>query len=269
MLCWMILPAAQPVWDRVRLLQYTAFPWRWLGPITVCIAMLVGSIGPRIARLARWRAVVFAGAMALLIVPNLPHLRPREFVDVDLSFWTPQQIASRGIEAIQPGGIQAALDAGPAGGANLRPAEIVSGNAQIEQTSRTPVSWSGVVTAKTPVTAQLSLAYFPEWRIQVDDMPVQSRPSDNVGLIRFDVPPGTHRVNIAWTRTAVSWIGDAVSLVALLLFAFLVLPGRQMAKSRRSDLTSSGADSSHTTRWCIRESGPRGWRDSKALGAIS
>ena len=57
----MILPSAQPVWDYVQLLQYILFPWRWLGPIAVCIAMLVASIGPMIASVEKHRALVIRG----------------------------------------------------------------------------------------------------------------------------------------------------------------------------------------------------------------
>ncbi|HLX44843.1 MAG TPA: glycosyltransferase family 39 protein [Bryobacteraceae bacterium] len=236
----MILPVAQPIWGQIKLLQYTAFPWRWLGPITVCIAMLVAAIGPMIAALKRGRTLAFAGAMAFLIVPNLPHLHPGEFVDVDPSFWTPREIASRGIEASSLGEYRPRWAQAPPP-SNPRPAEIVSGYAEIRQTGGSPVLWSGVVTARGPVVAQMPLAYFPEWRIQVDEVSVKAWPSDNIGLIRFNVPDGAHQVNVAWTRTPVLWTADGLSLFALLLFGFLHSPAWRTA-TRSNQLPIQSVD---------------------------
>ena len=91
--CFLMLGESQFIWDRIKLLQVIAFPWRILGPVAVCIAAIIAPIGPVLKQRA-----AFAGAMILLIAPNLSHLQPDHYRDVDLAFWTPQQIAERGIE---------------------------------------------------------------------------------------------------------------------------------------------------------------------------
>jgi hypothetical protein len=231
--CWMILPAAQPVWDRVQLLQYIAFPWRWLGPIAVCVAMLAGAMGPMIATLEKHRTAAIAAAMAALIVPNLSHLHPREFVDVDPSFWTPHEIASRGLEPSSLGEYRPRWAMVPPP-AQPRPAEIVSGYATIQQTSGGPTSWSGVITAATPSTPQMPLAYFPEWQVRLDDAPVRAWPSDHTGLIQFEVPAGAHRVSVMCTRTPVLWFADGASALALLILALVGIVPRRSTRNRRT-----------------------------------
>lgn len=221
--CWMILPAAQPIWDHVRLLQYIAFPWRWLGPIAVAIAILVAALGPVIETLKKWRLPAFAGALALLILPNLSHLHPGSTLDIDPSLWSPDDIAQSGIEATSLGEYRPRwMQDWPA--YDPRPAEVVGGYASYRQTGRTPVSWAAAVDAGTPATLQLSTAYFPGWRVRVDGAPVKTWPSDGVGLIRFDVPPGHHLVIADFTRTPALWAADLISLLAFAVLVMIAIP---------------------------------------------
>jgi hypothetical protein len=220
--CWMILPAAQPVWEHIQLLQYVAFPWRWLGPIAVALAMLVAALGPVIGSAGKWKNAAFAGALALLIIPNLSHLHPGSTLDIDQAMWTPQQIAQRGIEAASLGEYRPRwMQDWPK--YNPRPAEVVSGYASYQQTDRNPIAWAAVVDAKTPATLEMSIAYFPGWSARVDGTPVTKFPSDQ-GFIRFDVPPGHHTVVLTLTRTPALIAADLTSLAAFIVMLLLAFP---------------------------------------------
>jgi hypothetical protein len=213
-LCVLMLQDAEPVWDQIPVLQYVAFPWRLLGPIAIVLAALIAALGARTAQWDRWRSVAFTFAMILLIVPNLAHFQPRQFRDIDMRFWSPQEIAERGIEVTSFAEYRPReMDQVPP--FDPRPAEIVAGNAEIQQTSKSPASWTGVIQANTTATAELRLAYFPAWTVFVDGKPVAARASEKTGLIRFDVPTGEHRVAVRWTRPTSLWIADLVSLLAL------------------------------------------------------
>lgn len=229
-LCVMILPIAQPIWDRVLLLQYLAFPWRWLGPIAVCVAMSVASIAPAIASLERsQRRWAMAGVMVLLIVPNLSHLHPQRFEDVDLSFWTPQQIAARRLESTTWGEYRPRWmlnwpDYNSSG------AQVISGTAAIVKGEETPVRWSGLINASSPSTVQVWRAYFPGWQLRIDGTLAALGLDAATGLIRFQIPAGEHQVTLAWRRTGFLWISDLISILALFIFAGLA--GRHDGKAR-------------------------------------
>ena len=75
-LCALMLPDAVWIWDHAPLLPYVEFPWRLLGPATLCLAILAAGLAPMLDSLRAWRRpAAIAAALALLIVPNLPHLR--------------------------------------------------------------------------------------------------------------------------------------------------------------------------------------------------
>jgi hypothetical protein len=219
--CFLMLQDAVWVWDHAPLLRYVEFPWRFLAPAAVCIALLVGSLGPLLRSIPRLRVAGYAAAMALVIVPNLVHMQPKQFDDIDLALWTPQQIALRGVEVTTaaeytPRWMEARPSYDP------RPIRVVSGEAEVQQSERTPVNWSGIVKAPASWTAEFSTAWFPGWEVRLDGTPVPTAPARPSGLIRFEVPAGEHQIELVWTRTTTRRVADVISLVSLLALALMV-----------------------------------------------
>jgi hypothetical protein len=194
------------------------FPWRLLGPITLCSAMLVAAIGPVLDSFRKWRGAAFAVAMALLIVPNLSHMRGPRTADVDLAFWTPHELAVRGFETttmgeVTPRWVAAVPPYDPAA------ARVTSGDAQVREFTRAPFSWSGEVKANTESRLLMSFAYFPGWTARVDGRLVAPGPAPGSGLIEFAVPAGQHEVDVSFGRSAARRLGEALSFLALLVLA--------------------------------------------------
>ena len=98
LLCILMLQDALWFWQQVPLLQNVQLPWRLLGPVSICLALVVAQLGRLLSQAPRWRTAGMTAAMAPLIVPNLSHLHSKQLVDVDLTFWTPQQLSLRGFE---------------------------------------------------------------------------------------------------------------------------------------------------------------------------
>ena len=93
-----MLQDAKWFWEQAPILQNVQFPWRLLGPVAICMALVIAQLGRLLPAARRWRAAGMAAALALLIVPNLSHLHSKQLVDVDLNFWTPEQLSLRGFE---------------------------------------------------------------------------------------------------------------------------------------------------------------------------
>jgi hypothetical protein len=185
--------------------------------------MLVAAAGPLIDGIGKWKRVAFGAALALLIAPNLSHLHPASVLNVDPARWTPQQIAQRGIEVssfgeYRPRWMQDWPQYGP-------PAEILSGDADYQQTGKGPTWWSAEFDAASPASVQVNTAWFPGWTLRIDGAPANAWPADRSGLIRFEIPPGHHIVALDWTRTPVLWAADLVSLLALATLILAALTG--------------------------------------------
>jgi hypothetical protein len=233
--CFLMLPEAEWIWKHLPLLQYLEFPWRLLGPAAVCIALLIAPLGRVLDGWTRWRNPAFAVAMTLLILPNLNHMSARGVRDVDPAFWTPQAMAARGVE-VTTAGEYVPRWVETTAPYSTRKASLIEGDADIYETARTAVAWAAQVTARMPSSIQIATSYFPGWYVRVDGNLVETTPSPGTGQIRFYVPPGSHHVESSWSRTGPVWLGDGISLVALVALFLLAGGGlagrntRQMGK---------------------------------------
>jgi hypothetical protein len=214
-LCVLMLQDALWFWEQVPLLQNVNLPWRLLGPAAVCVAMLAASLGKLLASTPRWRVLGLTAAMALLIVPNLSHLHPKTLVDVDLSFWTPQQLSLRGFETTTMAEVTPRWITGLPAYTPVA-ATVLSGDAQIGRPGRTPFSWSSPVNAQVASTIEMQTAWFPGWEVRLDGQRVPAGPGTPSGLITFQVPPGEHLVRLDYGRTDVERAAAGISILALL-----------------------------------------------------
>jgi hypothetical protein len=233
-LCVLMLQDALWFWEQVPLLQNVNLPWRLLGPVAVCVAMLAASLGKLLASTPRWRVLGLTAAMALLIVPNLSHLHPKTLVDVDLSFWTPQQLSLRGFETttmaeVTPRWITGLPPYTPVA------ATVLSGDAQIDRPHRSPFSWSSLVHARATSTIEMQTAWFPGWEVRVDGQRVPAGPGTPSGLITFQVPPGGHMVSVDYGRTDVEKAAVSVSILALLAAIWIGLVSRRKRPIMQSE----------------------------------
>jgi hypothetical protein len=203
-------------WEQVPLLQNVQLPWRLLGPVAICLAMPIAALGPLLWAMPRQRAVWMAAAMALLIVPNLSHLHSKQLVDVDLSFWTPQQLSLRGFETTTMAEVTPRWMAGLPAYTPVA-TTVLSGDAEFRRPGRTPFSWSSPVSSKVASTIEMQTAWFPGWEVNVDGLRVPAGPGTPSGLITFQVPPGEHVVDVGYGRTPAEKTAAGVSMAALIV----------------------------------------------------
>jgi hypothetical protein len=197
------------VWEWLPMLQRIQFPWRLLGPAAICLAALAAAAAPPMERLGRWHWPAFAAAMALLIVPNLAHLAPAAYQDLDAHLWTPAYLAQSGFETTTSGELMPRWmrTMPPFAAERLR---LVAGDGDVHGLR---------ARIRTAATAELSTAYFPGWQVRADGVPVAIYPAETTGLIRFALAPGDHLVAVEWKRTGPRWAGEILSLLALLALA--------------------------------------------------
>ncbi len=231
--CLLMTPAAQWIWDRAALLQFLAFPWRMLEPAALALAALIAALAIALDQ-GTASKMAFAGAMIVLIAPNLRHMQAGHYREIDLASWTPEQIAQRGLEVTTYAEYRPVwMEIVPP----YRPLPVIaSGIAVIQQTGRSPEAWSGIVSAAAPATAELSLAYFPTWRIRVDGREIPAFPAEKTGLLRFNVSPGEHVISAVWRRTPMMWVADGMSVVAFCILIALAVPERKRAAEEKAVL---------------------------------
>jgi hypothetical protein len=227
LMCFAMTQRSHALWDAIPQLQYVAFPWRLLAPVTFCLALLASAVVIVIARLdLRWRPIALVVAIAVLVLPAIDQAKPVGYLSLDENLWTPREIAAQGavaatFDTFEPRWV---LERPTYTGGRI---VVTRGVATSNVVARTPVRYSAVVNASTEADLELPLAYFPGWHVRVNGTAHRVDMPSAMGRMRVTVPPGQHRIEASFERTTVRWIADLTSLGAFLGFVTAAFLGRR------------------------------------------
>ncbi len=270
------LSISQPIWDTISLLGFVQFPWRYLGPATFCVALLIGlGVGallePGEGETASWRAGATAGLPAVLlaglIMANLgwfypDHCEaPSQLTVAGMIRWErlTDTLGTTAKGEYLPVWVQqfpdVSLDEAYAAGEpimRLRAADLPEG-ARI--TDAQYGAQDAAIRLDTPVAfrARYLAFYYPGWHVTVDGAPVTVAPEAGSGLLTFEVPAGEHTIEVWFGETPVRWGGDGLSVLSV--GALVVLLGRPLAfGSQRSAYSTrkpqrSGPEAAGASPW--------------------
>jgi len=233
---WLATDLAAPLWHRVELLQFLAYPWRALMLPALALPLLTV---PAFARLGG-RAPL---AIAVLVLVNLVHTEPRAYARFDDAEFAPQEIARRGVntttrEEYEPRWVEARPPYRERGLTSLgRPIEIAA-------SSRSAVELEFDVVADEASSVEAATFYYPGWRVLVDDVPVPHRPLPRSGTIAFEVPAGAHSVRLVLEPTPLRRRATAVSaatFIALLAAALITRRRRSSSADPRPEVARRAA----------------------------
>lgn len=254
----LMLPQAGPVWERLPLARFVAFPWRLLGPALLWSALLGGAafylVPPRL------RTVALAALLILIPFSVAPYLFPRSFATVaeptvadiaryeleggarataSANEYLPRWVADPNppldlAEALRDGRMNDPLDR-----AALPPGSTVV------QVARGPLFDSYRLDLSAATTVRIRRFYFPGWRARVDGRLATVAPGSPYGLIEVAVPAGSHELELRFGTTPSRIIGDVLALAGLVGAVALWWAGTR--RQRESEVGNRDRD--HRAQW--------------------
>jgi len=269
---FLTLSPAVGLWERLPLLAYIQFPWRYLGPAAFCLALLAGAGVSVPAEEARRRSAHRAGAgmtlalMVGLIAANLGWFFPAHCAppaDTSpaamiaweratdtlgmtakgeyLPIWVKQMPDDGALDAAYMAGdpvVRLPLSALPPG------AVILSADYGALRAS---------IDLETPVTFQARYLafYYPGWQATVDGSPVDVTPEPETGLVTFTVPGGRHRLEVWFGETPLRLLADGLSVLSLVILAVFGLFTKSARREGKLTDDASGL-TSYASRYTSR-----------------
>lgn len=229
------LAPSQFLWDRVLLLSYVQFPWRYLGPAAFSLSLLIGAGTAAGSTWLREKYDVSADLLpvlgiVVLIFANLgwffpDHCSPPSEISVDsmirwehttdtlgttakgeyLPIW-----AERLVEA------PSLLDDYETSGPVVRlPSTALPEGAVIHASRYDALRARIRLSSPESFTARYLALYYPGWKAFIDGVRVPVVPASGSGLLTFRVPAGTHEIEIAFGETPLRLAADAISAISL------------------------------------------------------
>jgi hypothetical protein len=229
--CFAMTPGALWLWEHLSLLQKVQFPWRMLGPVSACIALVVASVANSSSRMRR--GGVFALTLASLIALNLGHVGAERYYRLAPQDWTPDQIAQRGVsvttgEEYEPRSVLTRP------GYQADKLRVITGDAKIFGIGRKPNSWIAHINASRESVVEVSLIAFPGWTATIDGQEVPTRVAVPTGLIQTTIPSGEHSLKLDFRRTPARFYGELISALGFVTsLAILFRTRRSLASQSR------------------------------------
>jgi len=217
---WVLLFLAHPrsliFWEKIPIMAFIQFPWRFLVFATFLFSLGAGASSLVFSKNSSVTYTLFCFLIVVTFTLNRSYFTPRIWINISDTQkfsgddWVRQQTISifdyLPIYAERPPS-QAAYD---------KP-EIIEGYAdvKVEQKGTNWQKWQ--VDIKSPsATLQAPIYYFPEWRVQSDDKLVPVSFNNKLGLITFSLPLGKHEVRLKLYDTPVRRFANLLSLATII-----------------------------------------------------
>ncbi len=263
---FMTLPISQPVWDAIPLLAFVQFPWRFLGPATISLALLaaLGTIQLSLplqsksnwqfaARFTKsgYSSTLFSISASLSIVlfslpwlfPSPPPTLPTQITPIDTirfeaeTGWLGTTAAADYLphtvtELPAANSLIARYEAVPSNGyisrldPSLLPASFTFDDYR-EQFTRTFFHYQ----SQEPVTAVFAWYAFPGWQATLDGEPLETGIQEPHGLVTAVLPAGSHSFQLAFGSTPLRTFANTLSRISL--GGLLVVAGLSLWQPRR------------------------------------
>lgn len=202
-------PVSKFLWATIPILRMFQFPWRFLNVTTFSLALIGGIV------LVPKKAFTFTVGIitAIAVLTTMIYFRPPlGFDKIDENyFW------NYPLNTTYFGETDVIWSAGPAAAYPKARFEIFDGTGTITDMSKKNTIHTFSVHAKTDVRIVDRTQYFPGWRVFSDGkkLPVEFQDQNWRGLITFQLPPGTHRIQVIWGESPIRKIADGITLFSL------------------------------------------------------
>jgi len=213
---FLILSPSKILWDLLVPLKFVLYPWRFLGIIAFSTAAIASIL---VSQINHFQKLSAAALIALALFTS------RHYTKIDIptkaSFpshllsgnattqneFDPQGFNSKSINFSKP------------------QLQVISGNIKTISSQKRPTSTLINTQSKASSKLKVPLLYFPGWQATLDGTPVSinSQEKNLEGFMVFNIPPGSHQLQIKFSETPIRKLGNIISATTLALIAFAIL----------------------------------------------
>lgn len=201
-------PANSVFWGFLPV-SFIQFPFRFLSLTMLCVAFLAACAVSVVKN--RTRVAVVIVIFFLMFISAWPFLIPSDYQYYEDSFYSTNQDSTTVKNEYMPKWVKN-LSINPQ---NFK-AEVIDGEEKLNILEINPNKIAIETYLPVPRTIQINTVYFPGWEVKVDGKNVSIDYNSN-GLIRFEVPQGSHKIVSKFGETQIRLIADIISLLGLTL----------------------------------------------------
>ena len=206
------------IWEAIPSMAFIQFPWRFLS-ISVFITAIIG--GLVIDNLKYKSKILYLVLLFSVIFFSFSFFKPKEYVDD--SFFD----KFINIETMRQG-VDLTKDYLPVWVATIdgevfNDFKTETGEMETNDFKRASDKFSGNVVVKSKANILAPITYFPGWQVWVNGKILPQQSPSSMGLISFELLPGSYKIDVKLTNTPIRSIGNILSLISIGLVVVLFL----------------------------------------------
>lgn len=207
------------IWEKIGILRFTQFPWRFLS-LTIFSASLLGGFVLTAIKGDRNKKIAAGVIIIITILLNWNYFRPKEFYSFvnDESKLSGMEWETQQKAAILDYLPKTALE--PREPASFSPI-VVSGKAEIKDFENKSSSWQFKADVSENSNIEVPVFDFPNWEVRVNGEKFTHSHDNFLGRIRLDLQPGSYLVVGEFKNTMVRDLANVISLVSLLVLVVI------------------------------------------------
>ena len=215
---FLLLPLSSSVWQLVKPMAFIQYPWRFLVFAVLAASFAAGSLASLFPKTSMIYIIVSIALAAGVIGFNQKYFQPQKDISPDYLSemnikWTTSKVSDEYLPRDFP--VPASQEE-----VAWQKVMVLSGQAQISQTVFKAHDYRFQVDAQTDSQVLVNLAYFPGWKVWIDDQPTE--PQFANGKVLFNLPASQYQVKFHFANTPVRRVANLVSLASGL---FLIIIG--------------------------------------------
>jgi uncharacterized membrane protein (UPF0136 family) len=215
---FMSTPVSRPLWNVLKPLQQTQFPWRWFAIMSLVCPLLLATALPYWRRMfsGKRRSLVFlaAGTAAIAFAFSASHI-------IREAYWlTPQQFENTLTDIPGSPSVSQWLPIWVHEPNKEMPVAVEAGDRQVTIDSWQPERRTFQVSSGATTSARVRTFYYPHW-IATAEGPSLALDRDPDGAIRIALPPGSSKITLEFKEPARVRYAAAVTLAGWILIGLL------------------------------------------------
>lgn len=204
---FMMLPISRTIYLNFSLLQKFQFAWRFLALAIIPPTIFIGAIVYLLPKKLKLPIAFLILLMVLMLNKNYWHAK--DFIYEDESSYTRVYPGTTDTGELAPIWSVRFMEEYP-----QAPMEVIDGQTEIEEISRTTTKHEFKVMAKTPTRLVENTLYFPGWNVFVNGKATEIEFQDPAyrGLMTFNIAEGEYEIVAQFKETKLRLFADLLSL---------------------------------------------------------
>jgi hypothetical protein len=219
---FMMLPVSKAFWQHLPALRFVQFPWRWLFPLAVSVALLIAAVSTSLHR--KWPIWLGVGC-AFFALDGRIVLSKQLFTTRAITYLDSAIRSATGYEGLPE---YAPAGSHPSQVTKDQPPVSVLGQQSTISTRLRVEEWSPErklisLDSPEPVGLDFKLFAYPSWHVTVNKTNTNILTNPDTGQIRLHAPAGTNNIAIIWRSSWDVTVGVILSLLAFMILVSLYL----------------------------------------------